>query len=289
MITLDQETLRKLQLTELELLQEVDRICRKCNIHYNIIAGTLLGAVRHGGFFPWDDDADVALLRPQYEKFRKACETELDTSKFYFQDHRNTPGYRWGYGKLRRKDTLFLREHQEHMPYEQGVFIDVFPLDYVPNSYPLRCLHNFKCFIYRKFFWSEVGRIADKSARMRLLYSLMSKVPEARLKKSFNRFIRKSDRHKTDWVRILTFPTPNRAYGYKVKWYKKSKKIPFEGIRFAGIADYEEYLTFKFGNYRELPPEEQRKVHPVSDIKLIWAEESLDASHPNTDQGSNTD
>ena len=240
MITLDQKTLRKLQLTELELLQEVDRICRKCNIHYNIIAGTLLGAVRHGGFIPWDDDADVALLRPQYEKFRKACETELDTSKFYFQDHRNTPGYRWGYGKLRRKDTLFLREHQEHMPYEQGVFIDVFPLDYVPNSYPLRCLHNFKCFIYRKFFWSEVGRIADKSARMRLLYSLMSIVPEARLKKSFNRFIRKSDRHKTDWVRILTFPTPNRAYGYKVKWYKKSKKIPFEGIRFAGIADYEE-------------------------------------------------
>lgn len=166
------------------MLQEVDRICRKCNIHYNIIAGTLLGAVRHGGFIPWDDDADVALLRPQYEKFRKACETELDTSKFYFQDHRNTSGYRWGYGKLRRKDTLFLREHQEHMPYEQGVFIDVFPLDYVPNSYPLRCLHNFKCFIYRKFFWSEVGRIADKSARMRLLYSLMSIVPEARLKKA---------------------------------------------------------------------------------------------------------
>ena len=90
-------------------------------------------------------------------------------------------------------------------------------------------------------------------------------------------------------MRILTFPTPNRAYGYKVKWYKKSKKIPFEGIRFAGIADYEEYLTFKFGNYRELPPEEQRKVHPVSDIKLIWAEERLDASHPITDQGSNTD
>ncbi len=269
MITLDPETLRRLQLTELELLQEVDRICRKCDIHYNIIAGTLLGAVRHGGFIPWDDDADVALLRPEYEKFRWACENELNTDRFYFQDHQNTPGYRWGYGKLRRKDTLFLREHQEHMPYEQGVFIDVFPLDYVPDHYLLRSLHNFKCFIYRKFFWSEVGRIADKSAGMRKLYSLMSKVPEKTLKNSFNRFIRKSDRHRTGWVRILTFPTPNREYGYRTRWYEDSAEIEFEGASFVGIKDYEGYLTFKFGEYRELPPEEQRKVHPVSDIKLI--------------------
>ena len=64
-IHLTDTQLQKLQLIELELLQEVDRICRKCNIHYNIIAGTLLGAVRHGGFIPWDDDADVALLRPE--------------------------------------------------------------------------------------------------------------------------------------------------------------------------------------------------------------------------------
>ena len=189
MIHLNETQLRQLQMTELELLEEVDRICKKCNIHYNIIAGTLLGAVRHGGFIPWDDDADVALLRPEYEKFRKACETEPDTSRFYFQDHRNTPGYRWGYGKLRRKDTLFLREHQEHMPYDQGVFIDVFPLDYVPDNYGLRRLHNFKCFIYRKFFWSEVGRVADQSAFLRGVYKLMSKVPERTLKKSFDRFV----------------------------------------------------------------------------------------------------
>ena len=82
----DKKTLRNLQLTELELLEEVDRICKKCNIHSNIIAGTLLGAVRHGGFIPWDDDADVALLRSEYEKFRKACETELDLSLIHILD-----------------------------------------------------------------------------------------------------------------------------------------------------------------------------------------------------------
>lgn len=268
MIELDQNTLRRLQMTELELLEEVDRICKKCGIHYNIIAGTLLGAVRHGGFIPWDDDADVALLRPEYEKFCKACETELDTERFYFQDHRNTPGYRWGYGKLRRKETLFLREHQEHMPYEQGVFIDVFPLDYVPDSHVMRSICNFKCFLYRKFFWSEVGRIADKSIFKKKLYGIMSKVPEPGLKKSFNRYIEKRNRKKTDWVRILTFPTPNKEYGYRTRWYEESADIDFEGVTFRGIKDYDGYLSFKFGDYMKLPPEDKRKVHPVSDIRV---------------------
>ncbi len=269
MVNLTSEQLRQLQLIELELLIEADRICRKCNIHYNIIAGTLLGAVRHGGFIPWDDDADIALLRPEYEKFVEACKTELDSTRFYFQDHANTPGYRWGYGKLRRKDTLFLREHQEHMCYEQGVFIDVFPLDYVPENYMKRSIHNFECFLYRKFFWSEVGKVADNNAFMRSLYSIMSKVPEKKIKTRFNQFIKKSNKIKSNWVRILTFPTPNKAYGYRVKWYENSTEIMFEEINFIGIEDYNAYLSFKFGNYMELPPEGQRKVHPVSKIKLL--------------------
>lgn len=93
---LTDKELRQVQLTQLEMLTEVDRIYSKCGIHYNIIAGTLLGAVRHGGYIPWDDDADVAFLREEYEKFRIACETELDHTRFYFQDHWNTLGYRWG-------------------------------------------------------------------------------------------------------------------------------------------------------------------------------------------------
>lgn len=114
MIEISEQTLRQIQMIQLEMLVEVDRICRKCGIRYNIIAGTLLGAVRHGGYIPWDDDADVALERPEYERFRQAVKTELDTSRFYFQDHRRTKGYRWGYGKLRRKGTLFLRISRAH-------------------------------------------------------------------------------------------------------------------------------------------------------------------------------
>lgn len=273
MIQLDQTTLRNLQLTELELLQEADRICKKCGIQYNIIAGTLLGAVRNGGFIPWDDDADIALLRPEYEKFREACKTELDTSRFYFQDHTNTPGYRWGYGKLRRKDTLFLREHQEHMPYEQGVFIDVFPLDAVPENKLLRTVHNFHCFCVRKIFWSAVGRKADKSPAMRAWYSLLYRIPEKTVYGHYDRMIQAAARRKNaTWVRILTFPTPNKVYGYRKKWYEHSAPIQFEGVTFDGIQDYDAYLSFKFGNYMELPPEAQRKVHPVSDIRVPdWA------------------
>jgi lipopolysaccharide cholinephosphotransferase len=267
-IQLDKKTLRQLQLIQLEMLIEVDRICRKCDIRYNIIAGTLLGAVRHGGYIPWDDDADVALLRPEYEKFRQACETELDASRFYFQDHRNTPGYRWGYGKLRRKNTLFLREHQEHMPYEQGVFIDIFPLDGVPDSYGLRCLNNFQCFCIRKLLWSAVGRIADKSPVMRSLYSLLNKIPVNWAFSYYHRLIESGNKKRTTMVRILLFPTPNREYGYYRRWYEESEEIEFEQYFFQGIKDYHDYLSFKFGDYMTLPPPNQRKVHPVSAIEL---------------------
>lgn len=266
MIEIDNDTLRKIQMVQLEMLIEVDRICKKCGIHYNIIAGTLLGAVRHGGYIPWDDDADVALLRPEYEKFRQACKTELDTSRFYFQDHRNTKGYRWGYGKLRRKDTLFLREFQEHMLYEQGIFIDIFPLDSVPDNYFLRSFKNFECFCVRKILWSKVGKVAEKNYWKRKVYQLLDKIPEKEVFRYYHTMIRRADKKQTRMVRILMFPTPNSEYGYYRNWYENSTDTEFEGVIFQGIKDYDSYLSFKFGKYMELPPVEKRKVHPVSDL-----------------------
>lgn len=270
MVRLDSRTLRQLQMIQLEMLIEVDRICQKRNIQYNIIAGTLLGAVRHAGYIPWDDDADVALLRPEYEKFRNACKTELDKSRFVFQDHRNTKGYRWGYGKLRRKGTLFLREHQEHMPYMQGVFIDIFPLDGVPDNYILRSLKNFECFCIRKILWAKVGKIAEKNFWKRQIYKLLDTIPERYVFHYYHSMIYNANLKETRMVRILMFPTPNSEYGYYRNWYKKSKKILFEGRLFQGIQDYDSYLSFKFGNYIELPPTKNRKVHSVSNLKLIY-------------------
>lgn len=262
--------LRQLQLIQLEMLIEVDRICKNNDIKYCIIAGTLLGAVRHGGYIPWDDDADIAMLRPEYEKFCKICEEDLDTDRFYLQTHFNTKEYRWGYGKLRRKDTQYIRKGQEHMNYDSGVFIDLFPLDNVPNNKKLRRCYAFLCTIIRKLLWSKVGAKAEKKKSMRLIYKLLSVIPKNMIFYGYNKLVKLSSNMKTDFVRILTFPTPNNAYyGYYKKWYIELTNIEFEKYFFPAAKDYHGYLSFKFGNYNKLPPIEERKVHAASYYQLL--------------------
>lgn len=272
MVTLTENQLKKLQRIELELLLEVDRICRKHSIKYSIAGGTLLGAVRHKGFIPWDDDADVGMLREEYEKFRIACEAELDNDRFYFQDHKCTKGYRWGYGKLRRKNTLFLREHQEHMPYEQGVFIDIFPIDGVSNNYFVARFNQFHCFCVRKILWSSVGKVADSSKYKRKVYSMLSKINEKIILQHYDAMILKSYHKSSKNVRVLMFPMPNGIHDALRECFEKTTPILFEGYYLQAADNYEYYLHLHYGNYMELPPLEKRKIHPVSAITLIDTE-----------------
>ncbi len=263
----DQE-LKQLQQIQLELILEVDRICRKRNIHFNMVGGTMLGAIRHGGYIPWDDDADIGFLREEYEKFRKACKEELDTNKYYFQDFRDTEGYRWGYGKLRKKGTEFLRLNQKQMPYEQGICIDIMPFDNIPDNIILRKVHKGICFVYRKLFWSAIGRNTDANRGMRMLYQLLYRIPENVIKKSYERFIRYHRYKKTKQVRILTFPTPNGVDGYERRWYTQLDLYKFEGVLLPGAKDYKGYLSLKYGDFMVLPSPEKRKSHPISKLVL---------------------
>lgn len=270
MVELDAETLRQLQLVELEILTEIDRICRKNKIHYSLTGGTLLGAVRHGGFIPWDDDADVSMLRCEYQKFRKACQTDLDEKRFYFQDIDNTAGYRWGYGKLRRKGTVFLRENQENMPYEQGVWVDIFPRDGIPDGRISRKIHMFCCFAVRKMMWSPVGQKTAASKCQKVIYMILAKVPEHVVKKIYRMLIRCSNHNKhTKLVRALTFPLPNNQKGYERDWYRRYTQVEFENRKFMVQASYKNWLASEFGDYMQLPAIEQRKVHPVTQLKLM--------------------
>jgi lipopolysaccharide cholinephosphotransferase len=267
---MSQSELRAVQLAELEMLKEVHRICEKHSINYCAIGGTALGAIRHKGFIPWDDDIDVAFLRKDYEKFRDVLESELNSENFYFQDQEKTPGYRWGYGKLRRKGTEFIRLGQEHMPYEQGIFIDLMPLDFVPDNYLFRCLHCFAAFLFRKSFWSEVGKHTAKGME-KFIYIILSKIPEKWLKNNFERFVRFSNRKETVFARLLLFPCATNNLGELVEFYKNTGDFIFENFTIKVPKDYEKYLTFIFGNYIELPPENKRKTHPISKLKLLYS------------------
>lgn len=266
---LTEEELKQVQEIQRELIGEVKRICQKCGIHFGMVGGTMLGAIRHKGYIPWDDDADIGFLRAEYEKFRKACKTELNHEKYYMQDLRDTEGYRWGYGKLRRKNTEFVRLNQEFMPYEQGISIDLMPFDNVPDRWLARRIHFMRCFLYRKLFWSEVGSREEENRWMRAVYKVMRAVPMKLAVKSYQRFIDAGQRRKTKLVRILTFPTPKGIYGYERRWYTHLAEYPFDNLRLPGARDFDGYLRVKYGNYMELPPAEKRKVHPVSKIKLL--------------------
>ena len=262
------EELLRVQEIETELVQEVDRICRKCGIHYNMIGGTMLGAIRHKGYIPWDDDADIAMLRKEYEKFREACKTELNSEKYYFQDIKGSDGYRWGYGKLRKKGTKFVRYGQEFMPYEQGIFIDLMPLDNVPDNKILRRIHFFSCFLLRKFLWAGVGYKTEKNKGLKLLYSIMHLVPLPVLVKWYEFLGNVSSYYKTELVRNLTLRVPKGSFGFKREWYLKQRRYQFGPLFLTGAKDYDAYLTHKYGNYMEIPPEDERKHLVISELKF---------------------
>lgn len=253
MIELDAKKLRKVQLTELEILIEIDRICRKNGIDYTLDGGTMLGAVRHGGFIPWDDDADVAMLRKDYNRFYRACKKDLDRSRFFLQEFRTDPAYPWGYSKIRRKNTLFLREGQEHIKCHQGIFVDVFLYDDVPDQFLLRRLHLLACTAIRKCQYSVVGKKCAKTAAERALYTLLDRIPKKCLFTAIRKIARMTDRHEGELARHMTYPYTKSRYGLPRHCFNEYQDYEFEGHTFRMMKDYDSYLTALYGDYMKLP------------------------------------
>lgn len=263
---------RRMQMIQLDMIAELDRVCRNNDINYVIFAGTQLGAIRHKGYIPWDDDADIAMLREDYEKFKRVA-NELDPAICYFQDHSTDPEYIWGYGKLRRTGTTFVRAGQEHMKGKTGVFIDVFPLDDVPRTIPMQILQDWDCFCLRKIQWAQVAKVTEKGF-MKLWYNLVSHIPPELAFKGFNKYIRKSNNSTPNGVRILAMPSTgmfyrvnplSTRYWMPKKWFLKRKEYDFEGIKVYGMKYAHDFLEYEYGDYMTLPPENKREPHaPVS-------------------------
>ena len=264
------EALRKLQYIELEMLIEVDRICRKHAIEYSLDGGTLLGAVRHKGFIPWDDDIDVVMLRPQYERFRATCQTELDVARFFLQDETTDPYYRWGYAKLRRNGTVFVRVGQEHSKARGGIFIDIFIYDHVPDGYWARRLHLFACYLVRKILYAEIGRRNASNVFLRGWYSFLYNIPRGYAFRIRDGLAAWGNASVTELCRHLTYPYKRSRYGLPRKCFDSYKEIEFEGLIFRAFSDADVYLSALYGDYMQLPPIEKRRPHlEVTKIKFV--------------------
>lgn len=274
-LLLDGKTLRQLQLNELELVVEVDRICRKYGIQYSLDGGTLLGAIRHKGFIPWDDDADLIFTRHEYAKFYRACKKELRGSKFFLQEWRTDPYYRWGYAKLRNRSTEYIRAGQEHMKYQTGVCVDLFVVDHVPDSRILRGLFYYYNLGIRKILYSELGMVQAKSAGLRRWYGLLYKIPRNLVFRARNAVAGLVNLHSTELVSHLGYQYPKRCrYGMPATCFEDYIEIEFEGMKFMGFRQYDLYLRTHYGDYMTLPPKEQQRGYNnastmvLSDITL---------------------
>jgi len=263
------EDLRRMQMIQLELLKELDRICRLHGIHYIIASGTLLGAVRHQGFIPWDDDIDVEMLREDYEAFLKEAQTDLNPGMF-FQDCRTDREYPWLYGKLRMNGTRAVRVGQEHLKMHSGVFIDVFPRDPMPNSAGGKRLYECVAMVCRKILYARVRRAVAPTALSRLGWTLVNAVPKA-IPFGVVRMLRRSvDPRKADRVRCYGYHGRYETEGYDKRWFTELTELSFEGGSYFAPSDWDGYLSFVYGaDYMTPPPESQREgMSPLSSFQF---------------------
>ncbi len=271
---LTKEEFRKLQLTQVELLNELDRVCRKNNICYVIAFGSMLGAVRHKGYIPWDDDADIIMLREDYERFRQ-CTGDFNPEICYFQDHYNDPDYLWGYGKLRKIGTKYVRAGQEHLKGKTGIFIDIFPMDDVPTSLIGCIVQDIRCFFIRKTLYSRVGKY-EAYGLEKLFYRALSLFSVDSCYRAIEKMAAKSRNKKPNRVRILMFMCDGKRnpkngilerYGMEKRWITERKEYEFENLKLYGSKDYDGCLKYLFDDYMTPPPESERAQHaPVSEI-----------------------
>lgn len=274
-VELTKEQLRQLQLIDLEMMIEVDRICRKNGIKYSLSGGTLLGAIRHKGFIPWDDDADIMFTHEEYEKFYRACKSDLDTARFFLQDSRTDSGYRWGYGKLRRRNTEYIKRGQEHLEQKTGVCIDLFEYQYLPDNLLARKIYQAKMFCLRKVMYSSLGKFAEKNFALRLWYRLLELIPIRVVHDIRLHDLDRANDLNSNKMSCEMFPDPAKKDGIDSNIFKKYVDVEFEGMSFMATREYDKYLTVSYGNYMQLPPEEKRKgVMNAVQYKLIPVEYS---------------
>lgn len=254
-----------------EMLQELDRICRKQSISYSIEGGTLLGAVKYGDFVPWDDDLDVVMLRPDYERFIDACKTEL-SDKFFLQNAHTDEQFPLNYTKIRYVGSKYVQKNYEFLDIHQGLFLDLYPLDYVTQkNYRLKMhligLFNGAKNAKLKLLLSPLHKSRKVSKGKALLYRVLSRLPL----KSLNILIKRVMTSTKDGDFVLNLCNPLYTdRPIPAQRFREYTQLRFRQHNVSAVKDYDIWLTESFGDYQNTEPDEETRgpSHAIVECQL---------------------
>ena len=281
---MEKDTHKLLKLTQLEIAKEIRRICDKHNINYFLDAGSMLGAVRHRGFIPWDDDMDIGMLESDYNKFLEIAPEEL-REEFFIDNYKNNKEYGLVFSKVKIKNTLYREKLGPKEAKHQEVFVDIFPYFDRPNNNKERKMHSLKLRILAQVFMAQSGYCVWKNnkglSKVKFLpVIIISKIFKKdsiykKIEELYNKY------KNTEIVGIHDGVCYDYWY-YDKEYLKEFIDVEFEGEFFKIPAQYDKILTKIYGDYMKLPPIEERKTHEIVELdignileKLTYKEEEL--------------
>jgi len=243
----NETVLRKLQMMELQILNEVIKLCEQNNIKYYLIGGTLLGAVRHSGFIPWDDDIDIGMLRKDYDNFNKVCDTCLAES-LYIQNKEHDKRVDLPITKIRKNGTKIIEKENLNMDCHKGVFIDIFPLDNIPEKDNFILESEYFVFMFlQSIALYKNGYREYRSKTVKLISSIFRFLPYAAINKITHKIMTRHNKKETGFLTSYA-----SGYGYKKQRMSKNEiygagvKILFEGKEFTAPTNYVQLFKKSF-------------------------------------------
>ena len=260
------DDLKHLQRVELKILKDVISICENHNLKYYAYGGTALGAIRHGGFIPWDDDVDIVMFRDDYEKLLKIMETEL-SDEYYVLNFRKQKYYCYSFTEVCLKGTSFHNLDEYILQYDKGICIDIFPLDNVPKSRLKQIIHHYRVTILYHLVVNSIHKINTPNKILSLIHSIthytLKAIPGYKfLKKRYYKCLIKYNKKETDYATVFFSQVDFLNFGkygfFEKKDFEPTKKVKFENIEINIQNNYDKILTTYYGDYMTLPPKEKR-------------------------------
>lgn len=267
-------TLREQQLVSLDILKDVHDFCEVKGIHYSLYGGTLLGAIRHNGFIPWDDDIDIIMPREDYDLF---CSTYL-SDKYHLLNRNTDSSCQLAYTRIYDKDKTICEDIIPCSKTKTGVWIDLFPADGCPrneNDIPSFYALNRKIYQDIMLVRSHMRNFAGLCHLKHNAYLLFKKIEDClsgKRKRYISRLIRLNRRYvygQSSYWASLSCPYDHVVYN-PVNGFERCFLHKFEGQSFYIMEDYGGYLERVYGNYMELPPEERRCPNMAINYKFFW-------------------